>query len=240
MFSPTDFNSFTLFSFSHLAMLLLFGLVFFVSVWLFSKNLSQKNHRMIVLSLTAILLLSELTYQVWSLSVGIWDARYFIPIQLCSFSTFFGMYLLYRRSTYIFYFFFYVAFFPPVFALLTPDLTYGFPHYFYWKFFLQHIAIPITAVYLLYRDHTVLPIRSIFIAFAALNAVAIPIGIVNSVLGANYFFLAGPPVSDTALSMFGEGWLYILQLEVVALVFFFLTYLIGKALLKKKKTSIEK
>ncbi|MGD7043898.1 TIGR02206 family membrane protein [Jeotgalibacillus proteolyticus] len=235
VFSPTDYNPFTLFSFSHVAMILFFGLVFIASVQLFSKSLTQKNHKVIVWTLTAILLFSELTYQIWSLSVGIWDARYFIPIQLCSFSTFFGMYLLFRKSTSIFYFFFYVAFFPPVFALLTPDLVYGFPHYFYWKFFFQHIAIPITAIYLLYRDHTKLPVRSMFIAFAALNAAAIPIGFVNSLLDANYFFLAGPPVSDTALSLFGEGWVYILQLEAVAIVFFFLTFLIGKGLLKKKK-----
>ncbi|PPA71817.1 TIGR02206 family membrane protein [Jeotgalibacillus proteolyticus] len=232
MFSPTEFVSFELFSISHIVMIGVFFISFFASILNFRQRLSKRIHKLIIWILASILILSELSYQIWAASVGIWDAKYFIPIQLCSFSTFFGLYLLFKRNKFIFYFFFYVAFFPPVLALMTPDLAYGFPHYFYWKFFLQHIAIPITAVYILYRDKWELKLRSILWAFLILNAFAVPVAIINKKLGSNYFFLSGPPASDTALSFFGEGWVYIIQLEVCALIFFFLTYLIGRGLLK--------
>lgn len=235
MFSPTTFLSFELFSVSHIAMIALFVIIFLFAVFFLRKTLSPSTDRSIRIILAAVLILSEVTYQFWSVSVGIWDAKYFIPIQLCSFSTFFGLFLLFKKNRYVFFFFFYVAFFPPVFAILTPDLAYDFPHYFYWKFFFQHIAIPVTAIYILFRDQWELTVKSIFFAFIMLNMAAIPIGLVNANIGSNYFFLAGPPVSDTALSLFSDSWVYILQLEAVALFFFFLTFFIGRLLLRLKK-----
>jgi len=86
-------------------MIAIFILTFTVTVFMFRKKLSRQTHRIIKTILAIILIFSELTYQIWSLNVGIWDAKYFLPIQLCSFSTFFGLFLLFRKQKQVFYFF---------------------------------------------------------------------------------------------------------------------------------------
>ncbi|WP_041090016.1 TIGR02206 family membrane protein [Jeotgalibacillus soli] len=230
MFSPVDFQTFQLFSPSHIAVIVLF-LIICIFFLLYLKKAKLTNNKRLSSILVTIFIVSELSYQIWALSVRIWESKYFLPLQLCSFSTFFGLYLHFKRSTVIFYFFFYIGFLPPILAILTPDLLYDFPHYFFGKFFIQHMAIPISAVYLLVAKDYNLPFKSVWISFLCLNLVAIPIGGVNYLLGSNYFFLSGPPVSDTALSLFGNGWFYILQLEILALFFFHLTFVFGKGIL---------
>ncbi|TFE02322.1 TIGR02206 family membrane protein [Jeotgalibacillus salarius] len=233
MFSGEVQERFILFSTEHIVMLALFVLLTIAGLWLFLRTGFVKNATFWTWLFAGIFIISELSYQIWAISVGIWQAANYLPLQLCSFSTFFGLFLLFKPNRPIFYFYFYIAIFPPVFALLTPDLAFAFPHYFYWKFFIQHMAIPLSAVFLLRRDGYTLPKSSIVYALMLLNFCALGIWAANTATGGNYFFLNGPPASDTVLSIFGDGVLYIIGLELTALVVFIVTWWLGKKMVPR-------
>lgn len=234
MFSGEVQERFILFSTEHIIMLALFILITIAGLRLFLRQDFIKHTSRWTLLFAGIFVISELSYQIWALSVGIWKSANYLPLQLCSFSTFFGLFLLFKPNKPIFYFYFYIAIFPPIFALLTPDLAYAFPHYFYWKFFIQHMAIPLSAIFLLRRDHYTLPKISILYALALLNICALGIWGANTMTGGNYFFLNGPPASDTALSIFGDGVLYIVGLEITALIVFIITWWLGNKMVHPK------
>ncbi|MBM7578779.1 YwaF family protein [Jeotgalibacillus terrae] len=232
MFSGEVQQRFILFSTEHIVMLILFTILTIAGLKLFIREDFVKNTPFWTLLFAGVFIISELSYQIWAHSVGVWRASNFLPLQLCSFSTFFGLFLLFKPNRPIFYFYFYIAIFPPIFALLTPDLAYAFPHYFYWKFFIQHMAIPLSAIFLLRRDGYTLPKSSIIYALALLNLCTLGIWGANTLTGGNYFFLNGPPASDTALSIFGEGVFYILGLELAALVVFIITWWLGNKMIR--------
>ncbi|WP_162785255.1 TIGR02206 family membrane protein [Bacillus sp. P14.5] len=128
-----------------------------------------------------------------------------------------------------FYFYYYIGLIPPILALITPDLIYDYPHYRFLKFFLHHMAIPLMAVYLLKTKEYTLPFNSIWKGMLMLNIMIFPIYLLNKLLGSNYFFLNGPPEGETALSLFGSGLRYYINLELAALVIFFTSFLLYKA-----------
>jgi hypothetical integral membrane protein (TIGR02206 family) len=232
MFQPDHLMTFRLFSYSHIAALMVFLMTLIIMVYSFQKWKNQRGEKTIGWILLSLLVGSEVFYQLWAISYGVWDSRETLPLHLCSFSTFFGIYLFFKRNNVLFYFYFYIGFFPPILALVTPDLLFEFPHFRYFKFFIHHMAIPLMAVYLLLTKKYILSIKSIVYGLLTLNLMILPIGLINKWIGSNYFFLAGPPEGDTALSFFGEGIMYFINLEFAAFILFFISFLCSKGITK--------
>jgi hypothetical integral membrane protein (TIGR02206 family) len=227
MFSPYKMTDFQLFSLTHVVTLLLFFLAAAAMVKWFGKS---RNSRWIGTFLVFVLCASEISYQIWSLVNGNWTIQSTLPLHLCSISTFIGVYLYFQRDSKFFYLFLYIGFIPPILALLTPDNPYSFPHYRYIKYFLHHMAIPLMVLFLFYHDRYQVRKSSIFYGLGLLNCLAVPIFILNKVSGSNYFFLAGPPEGTTPLLWFGDGIVYIINLEISALIVFTINYLLFRKL----------
>ncbi|OAT83869.1 hypothetical protein A6P54_00785 [Bacillus sp. MKU004] len=227
MFSPDKMMDFQLFSLTHVLTLLLFFLSAAGLVRWYGKS---RNSKWIGTVLLCILCASEISYQIWSLVTGNWTIQSTLPLHLCSISTFVGIYLYFKRDSKIFYLFLYIGFIPPILALITPDNPYSFPHYRYIKYFLHHMAIPLMVLFLFYHDHYQVRKSSIFFGLGLLNCLAVPIFILNKVSGSNYFFLAGPPEGTTPLLWFGDDAVYIINLEIAAVIVFTVNYLLFKRL----------
>ncbi|WP_064091282.1 YwaF family protein [Rossellomorea aquimaris] len=222
MFSPDDMMDFQLFSMEHIMTLLLFTIMIVLFITTFSTSIYIKK---IGIILVWTLLISELTFQTWSIMNGLWTVQSTLPLQLCSISTFLGIYLFYKRSEKIFFLFLYIGFIPPILALITPDIPYSFPHFRYIKYFIHHTAIPFMVLYLFFSDNYKIPKKSIVYGMVLLNILAIPIYLLNWWIGSNYFFLGGPPEGNTPLLWFGEGIYYIVNLELAGMLVFFITFL---------------
>ncbi|WP_175991347.1 TIGR02206 family membrane protein [Bacillus sp. Marseille-Q1617] len=232
MFSPEKMMYFQLFSGEHLLTLLLFVLFASGILWCFSR---YTDFKWLGTILAGTLCISETSYQIWMAYHGLWAIQTALPLQLCSISTFIGIYLYFKRNSRLFYLFLYIGFIPPILALITPDNPYSFPHFRYIKYFIHHMAIPLMVLYLFYFDHYPLRKRSILYGFGLLNCLAVPIYILNKLIGSNYFFLSGPPEGNTPLLWFGDGIVYIFNLEIAALFVFSLNYLMFKMLAGRRK-----
>lgn len=109
-------------------------------------------------------------------------------------------------------------------AMVTPELTEGFPHYVFFQYFLSHGGIVAAALFATWGLGMRPTLRSLVRAFVAMNAMAAAIACVNLVLDSNYMYLCEAPVTASPFLFLPWPW-YILWLEVLALVFFGLLYL---------------
>jgi hypothetical integral membrane protein (TIGR02206 family) len=113
-------------------------------------------------------------------------------------------------------------------AVITPDITQGFPHYHFIRYWLTHQMMIIGIIYATFvydiRPHK----KSIYVSFIALLLfflITIP---VNIILEANYFWICGKPPVGTILDYFGPWPWYLVVATILALIhFYFFYYLIN-------------
>jgi hypothetical integral membrane protein (TIGR02206 family) len=236
MFSVTEMRDFTFLSTPHIVTLVLFFLTYVAMIY-FRKSLIPYQS-ILKWTLFSILVLCEVSHHLWLVLTHTWDVSA-LPIQLCSLSTFIALYLFIKNNKKAFYLFYFIGTIPPILSMVTPDIIYWFPHYRFLKYFLHHAAIPLAVLYFIlfegYRVHK----KTILSSFLILNIIAVPVFFLNIQLGTNFFFLAKPSEQETLLSFFGSGIIYYINLEIVALLVFVLTYIPIGILQKKEKERSE-
>jgi hypothetical integral membrane protein (TIGR02206 family) len=222
MFSVTEMRDFTFSSTPHVMVLVLFFAAGLLMI-LF-RNQLRSYRGVLKWTLFSILLLSEVTHHIWLIFTKQWDVSD-LPIQLCSLSTFIALFLFLKSSQKAFYLLYFIGTIPPILSMVTPDIAYQFPHYRFLKYFLHHSAIPLAVLYFILFENYRVPRKAILTSFITVNIIAVPVFFLNLKLGTNFFFLANPTEMKTILSFFGSGFVYYLNLEIVALIVFSLTYI---------------
>ncbi|MBD8069569.1 TIGR02206 family membrane protein [Bacillus sp. PS06] len=232
MFSVTEMRTFEMFSMPHIVFLVLFVIISSFLI-LFRERLKPLQS-LIKWSLFSILVLSEISMQIWLVVTDQWEIGT-LPLHLCSVSTIILIYLFLKPSKYAFYFVFFTGFIPPILSMVTPDLFYQFPHYRFLKYFLHHAAISWSVIYFIVFEGYRVPRKAIWTTFLALNVIALPMFFINLLLDTNFFYLANPTETKTILSFFGTGVMYYLNLELAALSVLLITYIPMGLLLRKER-----
>ncbi len=177
--------------------------------------------RPIALLLALLIVGNELAYWWRQLAAGAWIFPRDLPLQLCDVVVFLMAWALCQphrpRVTELAYCWGLAA---TSQALLTPDLTPVVSDYTYWKFFLTHGGVVVSAVYLAaglgWR-----PTRgTVWRVFGVTNLYAAAIGVFNIACGANKLYLCAKPLRPSLLDWMGPWPWYILSMEILALVGF--------------------
>ncbi|RSD26882.1 TIGR02206 family membrane protein [Mesobacillus subterraneus] len=221
MFSVTGMQGFVLFSPSHLFTLGLFFAVCLALVLFRERLMPYKN--ILKWSIFWTLVVCEVSAQSWLILTGQWEIGD-LPLHLCSMSSFLAIYIFLKKSVKGFYVLYFIGTLPAILAMVTPEMSYVFPHFHYIEYFLHHSAIPIAALYFILFEGYRVPRKAILFTFLVVNLAAVPIFFFNLLFDTNYFYLASPTESKTILSFFGSGILYYLNLEAAALIVFSITY----------------
>ncbi|RWZ58917.1 TIGR02206 family membrane protein [Halobacillus fulvus] len=234
-FSSTSDQTFTYFGISHLIILGVF-LLGFILIIPFSKYITRNRiaDRTVRGILFGLLFLSEVSYQVWAYTNGLWEAATYIPLHLCGVASLLGMVALITRHSASIKLNYFIGVVPAMIAIVTPDLPYDYEHYRFWKFFLHHMAISWTSLYLVLTTNVLITWKTLWKSFGWLVAYACLIGLINPWLGANYLYLERPPGGGTLLNVLGEGFRYYLYLGLLALCIFILMLFLFKALRKSR------
>lgn len=222
MFSVTGMQGFELFSTEHLITLVLFfGLCLFL---IFFRKKLKPHQNVIKWTIFWILPACEISSHVWRILTDQWDVGD-LPLHMCSMSSFLAMYLFLKKNVKGFYVLYFIGSLPAILAMVTPEMTYVFPHFHFIEYFLHHSAIPIAVLYFILFEGYRVPFKSIPFTYLFVNIVAVPIFLLNILLDTNFFYLAAPTDSKTILSFFGSGIWYYINLEIAALFVFFITYI---------------
>ncbi|RBP06631.1 putative integral membrane protein (TIGR02206 family) [Rossellomorea aquimaris] len=215
---------FELFSVSHVvAVIVSFGCM--IGLYVFRDRLSGSGKGVLKWLLVVLLVLSEALFQVWYLLNDQWDVAINLPFQLCSISLYLCTIMLITKNYRIFEISFFASMTGAFIAIVTPELFFGFPHFRYFQFFLAHLAIVISCLYMVWIEGFTLTFRSMVRAFIALNLIAVIVFMVNRLVGANYMFLSHKPYNASPIDYLGEYPYYLLALEGVAVILFSLLYL---------------
>jgi len=168
---------------------------------------------------------------VWTLLkwwIGPFDIKEDLPLHLCNFlALILPVFAIYRRFwMYEILVFWILA--GTTQAILTPDLSEGFPHVNFFKYWLEHAGLVVFIIYatLIYDMRPT--VKSIFKSFGAIQIYFIAMIVVNAFLGSNYLFISRKPDHASLLDAFGDWPYYILAEELIMLPYFFVIYLLLK------------
>ncbi|MGG4496883.1 TIGR02206 family membrane protein [Brevibacillus reuszeri] len=228
---------FRLFSSSHVVSLLIL-LFLIVLLYLYRHKLQtplvSKWTRYV---LAALLLLSEVCYQLWHVYTESWSAAYTLPLQLCSVTLLFSAFMLLSKNYVLYEITFFAGIAGAAQALLTPELFYPFPHFRFFHFFLAHAGIVLACLYMTWVEGYRPVLRSIWKTMGFLNLLLIIALLVNKWTGGNYLFVSHKPENASLIDFLGPYPWYILSLEGVALALFSLLFI---PFAGKKPTSKER
>jgi hypothetical integral membrane protein (TIGR02206 family) len=223
IFSSTVGNHrFELFSIAHIVMLAIFiGTI--LLLFIFRRQL-RKRSSVVRHTLLFLLLISEGSLNIWYYTSGAWEIKETLPLQLCTISLILSVFMLITRSFKLFEVVYFIGIGGAIQALLTPELAYDFPHYRYFHFFIAHIAIVLSSLYMVLIEGYRPTFKSVFKSMIVLNIIAFFIFLINLSIDANYMFLAAKPDTASLLDLLPAYPWYILYLEVIAFFTFVLFY----------------
>lgn len=222
MMSEQDYP-FTLFGTPHLVVLFL-TVAIPVGLCLWATRLPHVAHR-IAIGIASVLVLNKLAVFTFACVYNTvpWLER--LPMHLCDWVTFIAAaaLVLKRQTLYELTYFWGLA--GTLQATITPDLPFGFPHFYFFTFNISHSGILIAAAFLTFGLHFRPKAFSIIRAFLWLQGYLVTTVMVNLITGQNYGYLCRKPVNPSLLDHLGEWPWYILSLEILALAFFVVYYL---------------
>ncbi|QHE52865.1 TIGR02206 family membrane protein [Pontibacillus sp. HMF3514] len=223
---PDGQNSFNLFSTVHLVTLLVVVSVAILMLF-FREKLRTKPYYFIArFSLFILLLLSEISLHVWLYWIDAWEYKHSLPFHLSSITLLLSAFLLLTRRFSIFEFTYFAGLGSALQAMITPDLNaYTFPHYRYVHFFISHGGTVLSNLFMVFVEEFRPTVRSIWRAFLWLNTYAFVLFFVNLFIGGNYMYLLRKPANPSILDYLGPWPGYILLLEIITIVTFFILYL---------------
>jgi hypothetical integral membrane protein (TIGR02206 family) len=159
-----------------------------------------------------------------------------LPLHLCSLFVFLSAIMLLTRSYRIYEFAYFLGIGGALQALLTPDAgIYGFPHYRFFQTMLSHGLIVSASLFMTLAEGFRPTWRSFLKVVVWGNVYMAAVFGLNFLLGSNYMYLAHKPETASALDFLGPWPLYLLWLELIALVVFSLMYLPFFLSVRRKK-----
>lgn len=217
-------------------------LVCLILILFVSRSLIQRQpylKKMIRYTLLTLLILSEISLELWYVQQGIWNPARHLPLELCSITLLLSIIMLITRSRALYSILFFAGIVGALLAILTPNLGYGFPHFRFIQFFMAHYAIILAALYMTWIESYRPQWRSIGYTMLALNVIALAVGLINYLIGSNYMFLMRKPSTPSVLDWFGPHPTYLIVEELFALLIFTGMYVIFFYLpdLRRRKTA---
>lgn len=195
------------------------GVLFVIIMVIFRRRLREPRiNRLTRIAIAGILFSCEFSLHVWYAVTSNYGL-YSLPFQLCSIMMWLSIVLLLNRNHKLYEITFFLGILGAVQALLTPNLDVTFPTFRYFHFFIAHGAIIAASVFFTVIDGYRPRAASVLRALGWLHVLAIPAAITNFLTGSNFMFLARKPETASLLDLLAPWPWYLLQLELVALIF---------------------
>jgi hypothetical integral membrane protein (TIGR02206 family) len=215
---------FELFGPAHLVALGVVLLCIYLTI-AFRNDFTPRGKARFRYTLAAILVVNELAWHTWNAFTGQWTIQTMLPLHLCSVLVWLSAYMLITRNRFVYEFSYFLGIAGAVQALLTPDAgIYGFPHFRFFQVIISHGAIVLAAIYMTFVEKYRPYWRSVLRIFVYGNLYMLAIGLVNWLIGSNYLFIAHKPETASLMDLMPPWPVYILWLEVIAIVLCLLLY----------------
>ncbi|MBT2686698.1 TIGR02206 family membrane protein [Bacillus sp. ISL-47] len=233
--SKKPFN-FDLFSVSHFVILAIF-ILGITAIFLCRTKLSNEKCRRAEIGAAFSLIVIEILNHAWMYTNGVWKPGRSLPLELCNIALILCIFLLVTRKKIYFELIFFIALLGATQAIITPALTYGFPHFRFIHFFYAHLMVVWVTLYFTWAKGYYPTFRSFMKLIVFINLLLPLVLFVNKRAEGNYWFLRHKPKSPSLFDVLGPYPWYIFSLEGVLIVISLIAWLI---LRKMEKSSDER
>lgn len=231
---------FHMFSLSHLIVLAIFLLIP-AAIFVFRNKLKEKSWRTTELGVALSLILFEMLNHAWMYANGVWKLGRSMPLELCNIGLILSIFLLVSGKKLYFELLFFISLLGSTQAIVTPALTYDFPHFRFFHFFYAHMAIVWISLYFMWVKGFYPSFKSVLKLLAFVNLLFPIILYVNKAADGNYWFLRHKPDSPSFLDLLGPYPWYIISLETLLITLSTITWYMGTVLVfhfsKKTRTA---
>lgn len=161
--------------------------------------------------------LAELSYRHIYVGEPIYSL---LPLHMCNLTLIIAILTMLTKSQKLFQLTYYWCL-GALFAVITPDIKYSFPHPLTLSFYITHFYLLFAAIYGILFFNFKPTFKGWVNAFITLNIFAFIIFFVNKKLETNYLYVNRIPNFSSPLDYFGQWPYYIIVVEIIYLI---LTY----------------
>ncbi len=216
--------TFVAYGVSHWSVLTLFILVAWLLIHLGRGWRKRGEPRGFSRLFALLILIFQLPFQVYSMLPPQWDLHTSLPFHLCDLAWMIAVIALWTHNRLAFALIYYWGLSLSSQALLTPQLTFDFPHLQFLMFWGGHCLVVWAAIYLTWglgfgpgwREYGITVV-------VTLVWIVLMLGF-NSLTGSNYLYLSARPTSPTLLDLFGDWpWYLLISIGLGLLVWAMMT-----------------
>ena len=219
-------NTFHPYGLAHIVVILLTVALPLLLAFAVRKTHSRLLERAIIAALTLLLVIDYVGYLVYVRGAS--DLRWseMLPMQMCDWAMVVIIVAMWSGNQRWFEVAYFWGIGGTLQAVLTPNLTYGFPDVRFISFFVAHCGVIVGIVFLMltrrYRPRPMSLVR----AFAWSELYFVIALAVDLMTGVNYGFLLHKPEAKTLLTLLSDSRpLYLMQMHLLALVSFAVLYM---------------
>ncbi|KKI92003.1 membrane protein [Bacillus sp. SA1-12] len=221
----TKQEPFRLFSKEHIITIAII-FVLCLLLFIFRRQLEKQGLRMFLrFFLLFLLIASDIGYHIWLVSENAWSPKDALPLHLSDLSVLLAIVLLFTKNLRLFQFLYFAGLGSSIQAILTPDLgRFSFPHFQYIEFFISHGGVVLTCLFMVLAFHYRPTLRSLWMTVLIVNIYGVCVFFLNKWLGANYLYIMNKPKNASLLDFLGPWPWYLLSVEVIMIIIFYLLY----------------
>lgn len=215
-------SDFTIFNTPHLVVLILTALISVAFVIIGRRYpTSQKTLSLILVVLIVVTTVAAAADKYVN---GYLSIENHLPMHLCDWVIVFVLVTFITKSIYSYEVAYFWGLGGTLQALITPDIVLNYPSRAFIIFFVNHSSIIISIIYFtfVFRLRPYLP--SIKRTFLWSQVYFVSAFTVNLILGTNYGFLMEKPGQGSLIDYLGPWPYYLISLEIMALISFFIYY----------------
>ena len=232
----TDFFSmhsphiFKIYSASHIISLLIIVLVI-VSSFFLIKRKSERNRQLFKIILGWCALITQIIYTIWICKNGVFSIKDSLPLNICSVSLILVFLSVIVRKKVVINLLYFWGLPGTVYALLFPNLIFGFPHFRFFEFFIAHAIILWMVLYYLIIEKLDISNSDMIVSYVLTIGYLSAIIFLNEILRSNYLYLRRKPVFESFFDLLGSNY----QIKLFCGLFFLFKILQIPFVLKKFK-----
>ncbi|MEM9400432.1 MAG: TIGR02206 family membrane protein [Verrucomicrobiota bacterium] len=218
-------RDFELFGLAHWTVLLLtLSIPALLIVWV-KRAKTIRLEKGICYTLASLLIVNKLCQLGWTWVHGELSWATGLPMHFCDWATGFVVLALIFRWKWAYELAYFWALSGTAQGLITPDLSYTFPHFRFIAFFISHSGMVIAVLFMTLGLGMRPYWSSLLRAFLGAQIYLVAAWLVNLLINGNYGYLMGKPLNPSLLDHLGPWPWYILTMEGLSLVFFLFYYL---------------
>ena len=217
-------NPFILFGVDHIAGTIISIALWIGLPWYAKNNLTKSMQDRVGVIIGFIVMSNYLVWVVLELIAGSFDIKLHLPFQLCRFANLAIPIVMIWKPERIFQILYFWGMSGMLQAMITPDVTHGFPHFHYFRFLIGHNGMVLALIYAIVVYNLKPTLKGLWESFLALSVFLLLAVGVNFILYANYFWICGKPPTASLLDYMGPWPWYILVGEFVALLHYMAAY----------------